>query len=119
MRFFCPEPCPLPPPAERRRAYRAAEHLGGLRLGEDTLFYKSGGRVAALPYGRLERYFRRVMLVPVRLCCGKGTLPVEHLVLCAAGRELAVVALPSRRAAEAAMERLRQLAPAAAAGKPA
>ena len=51
------------------------------------------------------------MLVPAKLCCGKGELAVENLIICDEARELASVSLPGTRAAKALMEELQQRIP--------
>ena len=91
--------------------YKSARQIGKLRIGENGLFVKSGFRVYHIPYERIKRCFRRVMLVPAKLCCGKGELAVENLIICDEARELASVSLPGTRAATALMEELQQRIP--------
>ncbi len=98
--------------------YRAAQEIGKLRLGTERLYFRSARRVFYIPYTEIYRYFRRVMLVPAKLCCGKGDLAVEHLVICDAEKELAQIELPGSHAAKVVMERLPGLAPAALVGTP-
>lgn len=93
--------------------YKSAREIGKLRLGSDGLFVKSGFRVYYIPYGRIKRCFRRVMMVPAKLCCGKGELAVENLIICDEAKELASVSLPGTRAAKALMEELKQRIPGA------
>lgn len=93
--------------------YKNAREIGKLRLGEDGLYVKSGLRVYYIPYGRIKRCFRRVMMVPAKLCCGKGELAVENLIICDETKELASVSLPGTRAAKALMEELRTRIPGA------
>ncbi|MBR4211762.1 MAG: hypothetical protein IKR84_05180 [Oscillibacter sp.] len=107
-------------------AYRAGRRIGVISLGEQSLFFRKGWTVYALPYARLSRYFRRVLAVPARIgCCAGGELRIEHLVLCAVDpasgveKELAQIQLPGERAAKAVMNELRVLAPEAASGRPA
>ena len=87
--------------------YQSAREIGKLRLGADGLYVRSGLRTYYIPYMRIKRCFRRVMLVPAKLCCGKGEMPMENLILCDDEKELASVALPGTRAAKALMEDLR------------
>ncbi len=98
--------------------YAAARALGNLRLGEQRLYFRAGLKVWYLPYRDIRRYFRRVVEVPAKLCCGRGNFAAEYLVLYGDAGELAQIALPGTRAARAAMEALAALCPDAAAGKP-
>ena len=93
--------------------YQRAREIGKLRLGENGLYIKSGLRVYYIPYFRIKRCFRRVMMVPAKLCCGKGELAVENLIVCDESKELASVSLPGIRAAKALMEELQQRIPGA------
>ena len=93
--------------------YKSAREIGKLRLGENGLYVKSGLRTYYIPYCRIKRCFRRVMMVPAKLCCGKGELAVENLIVCDEAKERASVSLPGTRAAKALMEELRQRIPGA------
>ena len=112
---------PLTLPAEDtallREEYRQARETGVLRLGRENLYFRSGLKVHYIPYGDIRRYFRRVMRVPAKLCCGKGDFEIEHLVICGEGGELAQIQLPGAKAARIVMERMAQLAPSAAVGR--
>ena len=54
------------------------------------------------------------MIITAKLCCGRGELAVENLIICDEAKELASVALPGTRAAKALMEELQQRIPGAA-----
>ena len=101
-----------------RAEYKTAQEIGRIRLGGRHFYFRSARRVFYIPYTEIHRYFRRVMLVPAKLCCGRGDLAVEHLVVCDADRELAQIELPGSHAAKVLMERLRDLAPGALVGMP-
>ena len=101
-----------------REEYDRARKFGKLRLGESWLFFKKGLKAYYIPYGEISRYFRRVMMVPAKLCCGRGDFTIENLVICGEAGELAQIQLPGERAAKAIMECLAQLAPDAAVGRP-
>ncbi len=58
------------------------------------------------------------MLVPAKMCCGRGDFAVEYLVICDSDRELAQIQLPGSHAAKVLMERMLALAPAAVVGSP-
>jgi hypothetical protein len=98
--------------------YTAAREIGKIRLGEQRLYFRSGRKIYYIPYTNVRRCFRRVMLVPAKLCCGKGDLEVENLVLCGDSGELAQIQLPGTRAAKILMEELKALIPEAEFGRP-
>lgn len=91
--------------------YKEAREIGKIHLGKSFFFFKSGLRTYYISYSDVERYFRRVMMVPAKLCCGKGELPVENLVVCAQGREVAQIQLPGTNAARILMEELKAKMP--------
>jgi hypothetical protein len=98
--------------------YAAAREVGKLRLGELRLYFRTGRKVYYIPYANVRRCFRRVMLVPAKLCCGKGDLEVENLVICGDSGELAQVQLPGTRAAKVLMDELQKRIPEAEFGRP-
>ena len=97
--------------------YKQAREIGKLRLGERNLYVRAGLKSYYVPYSDIRRYFRRVMQVPAKLCCGNGNFEIEHLVICGDGRELIQVQLPGAKAARIVMECLAELAPNAAVGR--
>lgn len=116
---FTPLTSPVPDSGALAGEYKTAREIGPVRLGERTLFFRSGLRNYYIPYEDIGRLFRRVVSVPARLCCSKGELHLEHLVICGKDeRELAQVQLPDTRAARALMEQLRTVAPRAEFGRP-
>ncbi len=116
MKFY---PLTVPSETDLTGEYRAAHEVGLIRVGERTLFFKKGLRVYYIPYGDVGRLFRRVVSVPARLCCGKGELKLEHLVICGRDdRELAQVQLPDAKAARLLMDELRTVVPHAEFGRP-
>ena len=100
-----------------REEHRQAREIGNLRLGQENLYFRAGLKVYYIPYGDIRRYFRRVMRVPAKLCCGKGDFEIEHLVICGESGELAQIQLPGAKAAKIVMECMAELAPDAAAGR--
>ena len=97
--------------------YKQAREIGKLRLGGQHLYFRAGLKTYYLPYADIRRYFRRVMQVPARMCCGKGNFEIENLVICGDRGELAQIQLPGAKAAKAVMECLAELAPEAAVGR--
>ena len=97
--------------------YKAGRVIGKIHLGETHFFFRSMRKVFYIPYTEIRRYFRRVMMVPAKLCCGKGEFQMEHLVICGDEKELAQIELPGRQAAKVLMECMEKLAPDAVSGK--
>lgn len=105
-------------PDELASEYNAAREVGKLRLGELRLYFRAGRKIYYIPYKNIRRCFRRVQLVPAKLCCGKGDLEVENLVICGDSGELAQIQLPGTRAAKILMEDLQKRIPEAEFGRP-
>lgn len=98
--------------------YRGAQKMDIFRLGETHLFFRRKMSVFYIAYGELDRFFRRVLMVPMRVSCCGGEMAVEHIVLCSGGEELAVVLLADPRMAPSVMEALKERAPRAECVKP-
>ena len=98
--------------------YRAAREIGKVRLGELRLYVRSGRKTYYIPYRDVRRCFRRVMLIPAKMCCGRGDFELENLVICGDGGELAQVQLPGERAGKILLEELKARIPEAEFGKP-
>ncbi len=99
--------------------YQAGRKIGKVCLGESVFYFRSKRKVYYIPYTAIRRYFRRVMMVPAKLCCGRGDFQMEHLVICGEEGELAQIELPGTKAAKILMEELGRLAPDALVGRPA
>ncbi len=117
MRFY-PLTAVAREPEALQAEYREGREIGRIRLGAAVLFFRSRRKVFYIPYTEIRRYFRRVLLVPAKMCCGRGNFQMEHLVLCGDEGELAQIELPGTQAAKVLMECLGELAPDAAAGSP-
>ena len=91
--------------------------IGKILLGRQFLFCKHGLKTYYSPYSEITRYFRRVQLIPAKMCCGRGDFEIENLVIHSAKGEVAQIQLPGTRAGKALMEELKQRAPHAISGK--
>lgn len=91
--------------------YAAGRAIGNVHLGNETLFFKEKRKIYYVPYTDITRCFRRVMLVQTKMCCGKGNLEVENLVICGESGELAQIQLPGERAGRILLEEIAKLAP--------
>lgn len=105
MRFY-PLAGESAPGTELREDYESAREIGGIRFGTERLYVRQGLKIGHIPYADIRRCYRRVLVVPMRMCCGKGEMEEENLVLEGAGGELAEVRLPGSRAARAVMQEL-------------
>ena len=106
-------------PAGLDAEYRTAREIGRIRMGELRLFLRAGLKVYYIPYADVRRCFRRVQLIPAKMCCGRGDLEVENLVVCGDAGELIQVQLPGTKAAKILMKELEERIPEAEFGKPA
>lgn len=104
--------------AALKAEFDAGRVIGNVRLGSDTLFFKEKWKNYYIPYSEITRCFRRVMLVQTKMCCGKGNLEVENLVICGETGELAQIQLPGERAGKILLEELSRLAPHVQIGRP-
>ena len=117
MRFY---PLASEMPSEMLTAeYKNGREIGCVSLGETCLFFKAKLKVNYIPYAAITRAFRRVQLVQTKMCCGRGDLQVENVVICGAeGAELAQIQLPGARAGVIMLEELEQKAEHIQIGKP-
>ena len=98
--------------------YKDGRDIGKVRLGRECLYFREKLKVYYIPYKDMTRVFRRVLLIPATMCCGKGDFEVENLVICTAEGEKAQVQLPGERAGKILLEELARLAPHVQVGKP-
>ena len=98
--------------------YKEGREIGKVRLGGKCFYFRDKLRVCYVPYADVTRVFRRVILVPATMCCGKGDLEMEHIVICTEKGEVAQVQLPGERAGKILLEELARLIPHAEVGKP-
>jgi len=98
--------------------YNAGRTIGNVRLGAEYLFFKEKRKVYYIPYAAITRCFRRVLLVQTKMCCGKGNLEVENLVICGESGELAQIQMPGERAGKIMLEEIARLAPHVQIGRP-
>ena len=91
--------------------FRAARQIGVIRLGEQGLYFRSGLKHYYVPYASIKGLFRRVMVVPAKMCCGRGNFEIEHLVISDEDGEAAQIQLPGTRAARELMAELKKRVP--------
>lgn len=96
---------------ELKIEYKSSREIGVVRLGEKHLYFRKLRKIYYIPYGDIEKCFRRVITVPMKLCCGKGDMGIEHLVICGRDGELAQIELPGTKAARILMEQLKDRIP--------
>lgn len=115
---FCPLKTPAADSGALAAEYRAAKKMDVFRMGEHHLFFRKKTSACYISYEELDRFFRRVLMVPMRVSCCGGEMAVEHIVLSSGGEELAVVLLADPRMALSVMEALKERAPHAECVKP-
>ena len=106
------------PDAALKADYAAGRAIGNVQLGNTYLFFKEKRKLYYIPYNDVTRVFRRVMLVQTKMCCGKGNLEVENIVICTQAGEAAQVQLPGARAGVILLEEVAKKAPHILIGKP-
>lgn len=99
--------CPGTAVTDLTEEYKTARAIGSLRIGDKNLFCRLRLKVYYVPYELIRRCYRRVLLVPATVCCGKGELHVENLVICTQEGEIAQVPLPGTREAKEVMRELK------------
>lgn len=98
--------------------YKEGREIGKARLSAKCLYFRDKLKVYYIPYEDITRVFRRVLLIPAKMCCGKGDFEVENMVVCTEKGEVAQIQLPGERAGKIMLEELSRLAPHAEIGKP-
>lgn len=97
--------------AECKADYENAHEIGSVRIGHMALYVKKLTKVFYVPYVDMDRLFRRVMLVPARMCCGKGDLEVQYIVGMKGEEEVFQIQLPGDQAAKIFLKETKELAP--------
>ena len=115
---FCPLASEAPDRESLASEFKSSREIGRVRMGELHLFLRVGLKTYYIPYRDVRRCFRRVQLIPAKMCCGRGDLEVENLVVCGDAGELIQVQLPGTKAAKILMEELRERIREAEFGKP-
>lgn len=98
--------------------YKEGREIGKACLGPKCLYFRDKLKIYYIPYGDMTRVFRRVLLIPAKMCCGKGDFEVENIVISTEKGEVAQIQLPGERAGKIMLEELARLAPGAEVGKP-
>lgn len=98
--------------------HAGAREIGNVHLGELYFYFRVRSRLYYLPYTQITRCFRRVELVQARMCCGKGNLEVENIVICGENdEEIAQIQLPGAKAGKILLEEMAKRAPHCSIGK--
>lgn len=94
-----------------KEEFDAAKPIGSLRIGNRHLFFRAALKHYAIPFNEILGCFRRIRAVDTKLCCGRGTMEMEYLVVRTATGEAAEIGLPGKRAAQKVMEILKAKIP--------
>lgn len=97
--------------------FEQAHEIGKIKLGDNILFVKKSFKVYYVSYSNIYRAFRRIKAVPAKICCGKGEIRLEYIVLCSNKDEFCEIDLPDERASTATLEELSKKAPSIKIGK--
>lgn len=82
MNFYSLQQVKATEKQDMEQDYKAGRAIGIVRLGKEHLYFRRIRKIYYVPYTDIRRCFRRVMRVPAKLCCGRGDLEVENLVIC-------------------------------------
>ena len=94
-----------------KKDYDEAHKIGALHIGKICAFIRAGFKTYYIPYSDISRFFRRVQTVPIKMCCGKGDMKIEHIVFMCNDKEVIQVQMPGTKAAKIAMGELSALMP--------
>lgn len=115
MRFYSLDPTKeTDVQIDMKADYSAGREIGVIRLGASHLYFRRIRKIYYIAYADIRRCFRRVMLVPAKLCCGKGDFEVENIVICTDKGEAAQIQMPGARAGKILLEEIKKLLPNAA-----
>lgn len=91
--------------------YKNGREIGVIKLGETCLFFRKTLKTYYIQYKNLARAYRRVLLVPAKMCCASGDLPVENLVIHnSKDKEIAVISVPGAKAGIILLEEIKKRA---------
>ena len=107
MKFYSLEGIKTAEKQDMEQDYRQSREIGIVRLGKEHLYFRRLHKIYYIAYADIRRCFRRVMLVPAKLCCGRGDLEVENLVVCTDQGEAAQIQLPGAKAGKILLEELK------------
>lgn len=93
--------------------FRGGRQIGVVSVGESHLFFRVRLKTYYIGFGEITRCYRRVLMVPARMCCGRGNLNIENLVIESGAGELAQIQLPGERAGVELIRLLKQKMPGA------
>ena len=110
---FHPAGASLEDSAQIKREYETARQIGTVRVAETLLFFRAGLKTYYIPFDGVRQCFRRVYQVPVKMCCGRGEIEYEHLVISDGEREIADIPLPGTKAAQELIRLLKERMPGA------
>ena len=98
--------------------YKDGRAIGVVRIGKKNLFFRRMLKVYCIPFADIRRCYRRVVMVPARMCCGAGNLDIENIVIENGDGEIAQIEVPGRKAAVEMMKVLEERIPHAQFGCP-
>lgn len=111
MNFYSLEQVKAAEKQDMEQDYKAGREIGIVRLGKEHLYFRRIRKIYYVPYTDIRRCFRRVMRVPAKLCCGRGDLEVENLVICTDQGEVAQLQMPGAKAGKILLKELKNRMP--------
>ena len=105
-------------PEELKADYKAARNLGGIRLGNEWLFFPKFSGTSYLPYPDISRFWIRQEEVNAKLCCGRANFDQFYLMVIDRQGQLHRGQITDEPNAMEALAQIPQRNPAALIGKP-
>lgn len=96
---------------ELKTEYKAARKIGKAALGENHLFCRKFLKTEFIAYSEIYRAFRRVQCIDMKMCCARGKLQLENIVLMDKKEEIFQFDLPTTSAAETVLAKLTEKNP--------
>lgn len=91
--------------------FSKGHRVGAVTVSENGIFVKKGLKTYYIAYNNAERIFRRVRMVDANVCCGKGQMNFDYLVVMADNKEVLEVQLPGSKAAKLIFDEMKGLSP--------
>ena len=97
--------------------FKAGREFGRVCVGKDHFFYRTKLTINYISYKNVERVFRRVECIDMKMCCAAGEIQLHSIVICAADSELAAIEVPTEGCAIAILKHFEDNWPSVKIGK--
>lgn len=91
--------------------FASADGMNNVFFGDKAVYLKKLTKILYIPYADMDRIFRRVMQVPVKMCCGRGDLEIQYLVIMKEDKQIIELQVPSKTGAVILFDEVKKRAP--------